>query len=106
MLQTSTENMYYVATKSGLTKNNCGDARVFNGYDNARNWAIDFCDQSDNRLSIISHAELIQQMREWLLDCFEDDYEQEEIQQLNFEEVQDAVQRYYDGGITGFIESI
>lgn len=42
-------------------------------------------------------------MREWLLECFASDDDQEEIESLGFNGLFIAVNRYYDGGIAQFI---
>ena len=38
-------------------------------------------------------------MREWLLDCFPDEYDQEVIESLTNWELIDAIENYFDGGI-------
>lgn len=43
------------------------------------------------------------EMREWLLDCFTQAEDQEEIQELNYGELVKAVNRYYDGGFKEFV---
>jgi len=40
----------------------------------------------------------------WLLDCFNDEFDQEEIRSLDFPAARKAVSRYYDGGFKAFIE--
>lgn len=44
------------------------------------------------------------EMRSWLLDCFEEEYDQEQIQELSHEQLVRAINRYYDGGMKGFTE--
>jgi hypothetical protein len=41
-------------------------------------------------------------MKEWLLDCFPDDADQEEIESLSREELMQAIRKYYDGGLDQF----
>lgn len=45
-------------------------------------------------------------MREWLLDCFDEEYDQEMIQELNEQELERSVNRYYDGGLRAFMAGI
>jgi hypothetical protein len=49
---------------------------------------------------------LEEEMRVWLLECFTDEYEQEEINKLNVDELESSIYRYYDGGMESFIEAI
>lgn len=42
-------------------------------------------------------------MKEWLLDCFEDEYDQEQINELDHSDTLRAVNRYYDGGVEAFM---
>lgn len=46
------------------------------------------------------------QMREWLLECFDDAYDQEHISELSFSQLKRAVNHYYDGGYPAFLESM
>lgn len=43
------------------------------------------------------------EMREWLLECFNDEYDQEKIQELTYGELVKAVNKYYDGGFKEFV---
>ncbi len=43
-------------------------------------------------------------MIEWLLECFTDDYDQEQIQELTESQLTRAINRYYDGGLSAFIQ--
>lgn len=45
-------------------------------------------------------------MRLWLLQCFQDEHDQEMIKELSFEYLKIAVDRHYHGGYTEFIKSI
>lgn len=47
--------------------------------------------------------ELIVLAKSWLLDCFEDEYDQEVIQELDVFGTIAAIERYYDGGWYEFI---
>jgi hypothetical protein len=47
----------------------------------------------------------IEAAREWLLDCFQDEYDQETIRGLNDSSIVDAINRYYHDGIEAFNES-
>ncbi len=49
---------------------------------------------------------LLGEMRKWLLDCFEDEYDQEQIRELSFEHCVKAVNRYYDGGYKAFLSCV
>lgn len=42
-------------------------------------------------------------MIDWLLECFDDDYEQDEIRDLSYKQACQAINRYFDGGIEEFI---
>ncbi len=44
------------------------------------------------------------EMRDWLLECFSDEYDQEQIEELTHEQLEKAVNRYYDGGLKAFKE--
>jgi hypothetical protein len=44
------------------------------------------------------------EMREWLLECFSEEYDQEQIEALSHNELVRAINRYYDGGIKAFKE--
>jgi hypothetical protein len=41
-------------------------------------------------------------MRNWLLDCYTTEDEQEEINELSLPQLMNAVERYYDGGLRQF----
>lgn len=43
------------------------------------------------------------EMKEWLLECFEDEYDKEQINELTYEQCVRAINRYYDGGMKAFI---
>lgn len=49
---------------------------------------------------------LIGAMRKWLLECFSEESEQEQIKELSFEHLQMAINRYFDGGYQEFLKSI
>jgi hypothetical protein len=42
------------------------------------------------------------EMKEWLLECFSDEYDQEQIEELTHEQLIRSINRYYDGGIQAF----
>ena len=42
-------------------------------------------------------------MKEWLLDCFNDEYDQEQIESLSYEQLVKSINRYYDGGMKAFL---
>lgn len=42
------------------------------------------------------------EMRDWLLECFTEEYDQEQINNLTSEELQKPIQRYFDGGLIEF----
>jgi hypothetical protein len=46
------------------------------------------------------------QMREWLLEGFSDEYDQEQINELTFDQLVRAVNGYYDGGYKSFLASM
>ncbi len=46
---------------------------------------------------------LEKEMREWLLECFSDEYDQEQINELGYLELQRSINKYYDGGLNSFI---
>ncbi len=43
------------------------------------------------------------EMRKWLLECFDEEYDQEQIRELSFEQCVKAINRYYDGGYKAFL---
>ena len=47
----------------------------------------------------------IEDAREWLLECFEDEYDQETIEELDDAGIVDAINRYYHDGMEAFNES-
>lgn len=51
-------------------------------------------------LANMAHA----QMKEWLLDCFNEEADQEKIKQLIYEHCVKAINKCYDGGFKQFIE--
>ena len=50
---------------------------------------------------LIEHSNLIKEGREWLMDCYPDD--EDEILECNNNEILNAVEREFDGGLTEFI---
>jgi len=46
------------------------------------------------------------EMREWLLDCFTEEDDQEQIQELSYEQLVRSVNRYHDNGFNGFLATI
>lgn len=46
---------------------------------------------------------MVEDMREWLLECFSDEDDQEEIQELSDKEVLASVNRYFHGGVKEFM---
>ncbi len=42
------------------------------------------------------------EMREWLLECFSDEYDQEQIEDLTYNQLVRSIERYYDGGVEEF----
>jgi len=48
----------------------------------------------------------IREMRDWLLDCFPDEYCQESIEQASEAKILKAINRFYDGGVEAFQNSI
>lgn len=44
------------------------------------------------------------EMKAWLLECFDDEYDQEQIKELSYEHAVKAINHYYDGGIKAFRE--
>ena len=46
------------------------------------------------------------EMRDWLLECFEEEYDQEQINDLTLNELKRSVNRYYDGGIKAFLHEV
>lgn len=47
---------------------------------------------------------LEKEMREWLLECFSDEYDQEQIEELTSKQLERAINKYFDGGLTAFKE--
>lgn len=47
---------------------------------------------------------LDKEMREWLLECFSDEYDQEQIEELTHEQLVRSINRYFDGGMKAFQE--
>lgn len=47
---------------------------------------------------------LDKEMREWLLECFSDEYDQEQIEELTHEQLMRSINRYFDGGVAAFKE--
>lgn len=45
------------------------------------------------------------QMKAWLLECFDDEYDREQIRELSFEHCVKAVNEYYDGGYKAFLST-
>lgn len=46
------------------------------------------------------------EMREWLLECFPDEYDQEVIGELTYDELVNGINKYYDGGYVGFLDDM
>ncbi len=46
--------------------------------------------------------ELEEHMREWLMCCFTDEYDQELIDGLDFDGLVKSINQYYDGGMREF----
>jgi hypothetical protein len=45
-------------------------------------------------------------MREWMLECFIEEYDQEQIQNFNHRQLEKHVDLYFDGGLDAFIECV
>lgn len=45
-------------------------------------------------------------MREWLKECFEDEYDQELIDQSSDSVIVKSIERYFDGGVAAFMETL
>ena len=41
-------------------------------------------------------------MRDWLLECFSEEYDQEQINELTYDQLVKSINRYYDGGMRAF----
>lgn len=54
----------------------------------------------------MEHTDWISEARDWLLDCFSDEYDQELITDLTPDDVIAAVERYYEGGWSEFRSSL
>jgi uncharacterized protein with von Willebrand factor type A (vWA) domain len=50
------------------------------------------------------NTQLDTEMREWLLECFSDDNDQETIEELTHDQLIKSINRYFDGGLTEFIK--
>lgn len=48
----------------------------------------------------------VEQMREWLKDCYEDEYDQELINQSSDNIIIKSIKREYDGGLDAFLDTI
>ncbi len=94
---------YFIETKEGRLTKDDGSLLSFKTHAEARNCAIDHCNFSDIKLTI-ANVTLHNEMKEWLLDCFQTENEQEEINELSHKELLEAVERYYDGGMKAFRE--
>ena len=46
------------------------------------------------------------EMREWLLECFDDEHDQEQISDLSYTQLVRYVNRYHDNGFNGFMATI
>lgn len=44
------------------------------------------------------------EMRSWLKECFEDEYDHEQIDELSSVKLIDAIERYYAGGFAEFVK--
>ena len=49
---------------------------------------------------------LEQEMREWLLECFTQESDQEEIENLTEQELIESINRYFEDGIRAFIRCL
>ena len=49
---------------------------------------------------------LDKEMGEWLLECFSDEYDQEQIEELTHEQLVRSINRYFDGGMKEFINCL
>ena len=49
---------------------------------------------------------LANEMKQWLLECFEEEYNQEQINESSYEELKQSVNRYYDGGFKVFVDDM
>jgi hypothetical protein len=45
---------------------------------------------------------LDKEMKDWLLECFSDEYDQEQIEELTHNQLVRAINRYFDGGMKEF----
>lgn len=45
---------------------------------------------------------LDKEMKDWLLECFNEEYDQEQIEELTHEQLKRAINRYYAGGMAEF----
>lgn len=45
-------------------------------------------------------------MKDWLLDCFTEQQDHEEIEELTHDELVNAINRYYDGGMKEFVRCL
>lgn len=69
------------------------------------------CDESrvgvitveNNKQNGVSMYGIDVEMRGWLLECFTDAYDQEEINGLTHEQLVSAINTYYDGGMVEFV---
>lgn len=48
----------------------------------------------------------IDEMRIWLKECFEDEYDQEMIDQSSDSIIVKSIERYFDGGVAAFMETL
>ena len=46
------------------------------------------------------------EMKDWLLDCFDEEADQEEIEGLGSQQLENAINRYFDGGMKEFINCL
>jgi len=54
----------------------------------------------------MSNSQELQEMKSWLLECFEDEHDQEQIEELSYTQCVRAINRHYDGGIRAFRECL
>jgi hypothetical protein len=46
------------------------------------------------------------EMRQWLLDCFEEEGDREEIEELTYAQLRRVINKYYDGGLNSFVSAV
>lgn len=53
---------------------------------------------------MFNKEDLESEMMEWLLECFDDEFDQEQIRELNYSELVRVIDMYYDGGFRAFYD--